>query len=138
MQDLVKMVQSTLGQMETRLESRLGQLEHRVGEVGALTAEGFNLPGMSDDGGSRLPRASSGGGEDASKIVRMEGAVRLYQGYLGKTHPVVINLLENLSTELQKSGREDDSMTYRNQISQAKASSRPGDNGDTGGRVWCD
>eukprot|EP01050_Picozoa_sp_SAG11_P016258 SAG11_NODE_2195_length_3699_cov_22.646919_1_plen_106_part_10 len=92
----VELVQGTLHSMESKLEQRLSQLENRVGEVGQSYIESFDLPGTAE--GASVAAATSGGGGGGSvgdgggdssdtKIKRMDDALRLYQGYLGKGAP---------------------------------------------------
>lgn len=91
MKSVVELVQRTLGSMEDRLERRLGQLEHRVGEVGASYAESFDLPGVAPGGGGggsdgaarpgarSTSAAGAGAGDANTKIKRMDDALKLYQ-----------------------------------------------------------
>ena len=107
MDELVQLVQKSLGAMESSLEKRLEKLEDRVGEVNELTgALGGKKQGGGGTGGGRA--GGGGGSSNGPGGDPRRRALELYKGYLGSQTTVACNLMTSLAEDLADGGRGDD------------------------------
>ena len=137
MDELVKLVQSSLGAMENSLEARLEKLESRVGEVNELSGAlgGKKAKGTSSAaaGGARSGATAT----DPSEATRLR-ALELYNGYLGKETNVACNLMEGLSTDFQDHGQEDEAEAFTEDAQRIRQNLARNMDGEVEITEWCD
>ena len=139
MDELVQLVQKSLGAMESSLEKRLEKLEDRVGEVNELTgALGGKKQGGGGTGGGRA--GGGGGSSNGPGGDPRRRALELYKGYLGSQTTVACNLMTSLAEDLADGGRGDDEAEVLRSEAEAiqKEIKKNNMDAETEQPQWCD